>query len=430
MAGFFSKLFGKKDSTPNDNLTANLEAYFYKPVRLFNYSSGADAVSYCDSNYDSIHKLLDTEKALSLLLLMYFHHIGYNHVSSSRFSVSDAKEKKEEARNILTSYLSNESGSHTGPWYFAYCAINAEKMDRKKQEEYLEKGGSLGCSQAYYEYAQLFNPNHGPSRSRNYSPVDEGNIKYFEYLNKTLKLCPTHAGALNDLGTAYFNGQGVPIDTKKGIEYFEKAAENGSLFALYNLGTSYQETKAIKCTHYLVKYSEKSLDPDGIKACFNLCRVVANKSHNPFDLMHVYLICRVLLNYRRFFDTHDILQFFVFYLSSHPKLLRLIETMVDHSDEIYSFDVGGIVNNEIVARTRHYQQETANLFADYFNGHSLSYDEAEDNRLRKVFDKMFEPLDINDLDKNVELYDKAIYAIGISRVAETEYMDEHFDKTE
>ena len=45
-----------------------------------------------------------------------------------------------------------------------------------------------------------------------------------------------HAGALNNLGTAYFFGRGVKKNEKKAMHYYELAAMRGDENARYNLG--------------------------------------------------------------------------------------------------------------------------------------------------------------------------------------------------
>jgi TPR repeat protein len=48
------------------------------------------------------------------------------------------------------------------------------------------------------------------------------------------------AAAMNDLGSLYHNGQGVPQDYAKAREWYEKAAAKDFALAMYNLGVLYE----------------------------------------------------------------------------------------------------------------------------------------------------------------------------------------------
>jgi len=49
-----------------------------------------------------------------------------------------------------------------------------------------------------------------------------------------------HAGAQNTLGAMYHNGQGMPKDYGKALEWYRKAADQGNVWAQVNLGIMYQ----------------------------------------------------------------------------------------------------------------------------------------------------------------------------------------------
>jgi tetratricopeptide (TPR) repeat protein len=53
-------------------------------------------------------------------------------------------------------------------------------------------------------------------------------------------------GAENDLGSAYYNGQGVVKNDQKAFELFTKAAEAGNPMAIGNLGTAYSNGIYVK----------------------------------------------------------------------------------------------------------------------------------------------------------------------------------------
>jgi len=74
-----------------------------------------------------------------------------------------------------------------------------------------------------------------------------------------------HATAYANIGYAYDNGEGVEVDTKKGVYYYELAAVGGNEVARYNLGVIEESAgnidRAIK--HYMI--STRSGDPDSLK---------------------------------------------------------------------------------------------------------------------------------------------------------------------
>ena len=423
--GLFN-FFKKNNRQTNEPIKESIDyvKYFYKPMTLFADGNFLKAVAFCDENYEILSSFVKQEKAFAFLLLMYSNDVGYRKVPSKRFSVDEAKAKKEDNRAILSAYCSDQSPNHSGFWYTTYCVMNGQSMTKDKKIEYLKKGASLGNALAYYDLAMIYHPNQRQGRFSK-----EEDDLYVYYLNETLKLYPNHSSALNDLGTAYFDGRSVEKDKEKAVELFEKAAENDSLFAMYNLGTYYADIKTTKAIFYLCKYTKDSFDADGVKEAFKIC-VRLSRLDNPFDLMRCYLYLRTLLSYPRFSDVGMIHHLIVDYLPRKPKLFRLIETMVYHADEMDRFDVCGIVNNEIVAWTRHNSYETADLLADYFLNYLLSENKDENDKLVDLFDKMFAPIPVEKLQEFVDLYDKAIYSIGISRVAETAVMDYQFDKPE
>ena len=58
------------------------------------------------------------------------------------------------------------------------------------------------------------------------------------YLEKTIETAE-HAGAQNLLGVCYYNGLGVSQDYAEAKKWYEKAANQGNLYAQYNLGVCY-----------------------------------------------------------------------------------------------------------------------------------------------------------------------------------------------
>ena len=64
-----------------------------------------------------------------------------------------------------------------------------------------------------------------------------------------------HAGAYNNVGCAYFNGDGVEMDKKIAVHYWHQAAELGNAGAYFNIGTAYDKGRGVevdkkKAIHY------------------------------------------------------------------------------------------------------------------------------------------------------------------------------------
>lgn len=69
------------------------------------------------------------------------------------------------------------------------------------------------------------------------------------------------AGAQNVLGRMYLNGQGVPKDDEKSVEWFTKAAEQGHAEAQHNLGLMYRKGKGVPQIYAkAVEWFSKSAD--------------------------------------------------------------------------------------------------------------------------------------------------------------------------
>ena len=71
----------------------------------------------------------------------------------------------------------------------------------------------------------------------------------------TLAVGLGHAGARNNLGSLYMNGDGVEQDYKKARHYYELAANQGNVFAQFNLGVIFHKGNGVeqdydKARHY------------------------------------------------------------------------------------------------------------------------------------------------------------------------------------
>lgn len=73
------------------------------------------------------------------------------------------------------------------------------------------------------------------------------------------------------LGTMYANGQGVPVNTKKAVEWTKKAAEKGYANAQYNLGIMYDTGTGVTENYKeAAKWYRKAAEQNVVEAQFNL----------------------------------------------------------------------------------------------------------------------------------------------------------------
>jgi len=86
-----------------------------------------------------------------------------------------------------------------------------------------------------------------------------GEYGFEQDYTKTLELCHQagelgYVNAYNNIGNAYETGNGVEVDKKKGVHYYELAAIRGDVTARYNLGATEQNLgnydRALK--HYMI----------------------------------------------------------------------------------------------------------------------------------------------------------------------------------
>lgn len=73
---------------------------------------------------------------------------------------------------------------------------------------------------------------------------NNGNLAEAVYaLNKAAN--QGHAGAQNQLGLCFFNGQGVPQDAKRAVHWFYESAERGNSDGQYNLGLRFYRGEGV-----------------------------------------------------------------------------------------------------------------------------------------------------------------------------------------
>lgn len=108
-------------------------------------------------------------------------------------------------------------------WWLAskYGLGHGVEVDEEKSMRYCLKAAQLGVKDAQY--------NIGISCRQNNEPVEAA--RWFLVASNQ-----GHAGAQNNLGLAYWKGNGVPQDLEEAARLFRLAADAGDVNAQYNLG--------------------------------------------------------------------------------------------------------------------------------------------------------------------------------------------------
>jgi hypothetical protein len=92
------------------------------------------------------------------------------------------------------------------------------------------------------------------------------------------------ARAQLDLGTIYYNGEGVPKDFAEALKWYRKAAEQGNARAQHNLGVCYDQGNGVpKDGTEAVKWYRKAADQNVAEAQYNLGVAYANGESVPKD---------------------------------------------------------------------------------------------------------------------------------------------------
>jgi uncharacterized protein len=98
------------------------------------------------------------------------------------------------------------------------------------------------------------------------------------------------AEAQSILGTMYANGQGVPVNNKKAVDWTRKAAEKGFANAQYNLGIMYDTgTGVSKDGKEAAKWYRKAAEQKVIEAQFNLGMMYEEGQGVKKDLVQAYV---------------------------------------------------------------------------------------------------------------------------------------------
>ena len=157
-------------------------------------------------------------------------------------SIQAGEECGRSTQNIGVIYCNRNEYAEGERWLkraveeygFGYAAINLAVINSNRPEEremWYEKAARLGKGDTQVNKALT---------ERGIKLFENGDyqeaVKYFRWAAEN-----GYADAQNRLGVRYYNGQGVSEDKIKAYEWFKKAADQGHVKALENLGNCYSE---------------------------------------------------------------------------------------------------------------------------------------------------------------------------------------------
>ncbi|WP_104760557.1 tetratricopeptide repeat protein [Helicobacter cetorum] len=160
-------------------------------------------------------------------------------------STVDIKYKLEEAKEMI------KQGNPEG--YYVMGQWLETGLNRKKALEYYQKAASSGNINAYSKLAEV------------YYRSELKNVNQARYYST--KACEKNDGrGCEILGELYYGGEGVPMDEKRAIFYFEKACRNA-----YNQGFSYGCGRwFLEKQHETTNFLDEKCNHGSKNACFTL----------------------------------------------------------------------------------------------------------------------------------------------------------------
>ena len=134
----------------------------------------------------------------------------------------------------------------------AYSYENGKGVPKSltKALEYYQKAVSMGRTDSQKDVDRLKKliPKNDPSAETTYQNAlaaqKSGDLKKAAAL-MSLAANHGHSGAINDLGTFYYTGKGVPQNYEKAVDYFRRASELGNMYATHNLGVCHHYGKGV-----------------------------------------------------------------------------------------------------------------------------------------------------------------------------------------
>ena len=134
-----------------------------------------------------------------------------------------------------------------------YNGDGIPKRDYKAAIEWFYKAAEQEYVHAQYVLGDMYYNGHGIPKKDYITAyvwfslaVEQGHEdahKSLDDMIKNKKIDPVDAETQNSIGVTYHNGEKVPRDYEKAIEWYHKAAEQEYVYAQYNLGLIYKEKK-------------------------------------------------------------------------------------------------------------------------------------------------------------------------------------------
>ena len=423
----FFNLF-QTNSLFDEEMIANCFYYLYGCISIPERQKGVDLV---DSNYSTLKSYYQSDKGLSFLFAFYYRRVneGIRSKRIENMNSADRVMESDFSNEVSRTYKDIEKNKNQyKPTLYIYLCLLFRNLKRGSGNDlyfadaFRNVNSSLLKAIIYYAKAELFHPS-----GAQYNTFEKYSYEYISNLTKAVELYPDFSLCLNDLAIAYSQGIGTKIDMNKANQYSERALVLGNAFAIYNEGVKfYREGKYCKSAYYFIKYMDLCGENENDSRVIISIHRKLEASANPFDLVHLVLILRLLSN---LIGMKNVCGSIIDLLYQRPKLLRLVESVIKNPDKISVFDLDGIVNSNVVARTRHDVYATKELFEGYLNSKYHGYGHY-DERESSFLDELFSPLSFEDFFATVDMYDRAVKSIGTSRVAETANMDAWYPMTE
>ena len=153
---------------------------------------------------------------------------------------------------------------------FCYCNGKGVQQDKTKAKYWVEKAVNNGCKDAYGLMGDLLFDT---------PPQQINNPKAISYWNMAAENGDIYA--MYSLGTLYMKGNGVPKDSKKSFLYFFKAAQKNHVEAQFMVGAAYEFGEGVKCDLFEAKkWYQKALSNGYESASKALSDVNAKISQN------------------------------------------------------------------------------------------------------------------------------------------------------
>jgi TPR repeat protein len=152
----------------------------------------------------------------------------------------------------------------------------AVKQDSKQAVHWYLKAAEQGNVMAQFNLGTMYEngaiewPQYGLDDTNDTSsgvPLDYKKAMYW-YRKAAVQ---GYAQAQNSVGVMYINGQGVNKDIKQGVDWYRKAAEQGYAQAQYNLGVAYNDGIGVKQEFkQAIHWYSKAAEQNDALAQFNL----------------------------------------------------------------------------------------------------------------------------------------------------------------